>query len=171
VVTHFPSKLHWSDESQAFECTELARRISEQEEAAGHNRTILVGDFNMNPFEFGMVAASGLNSVVSRKVADLGVRTVQGREYRFFYNPMWNHLGDAKSDSAGSYYYDNAQHVNYFWNVFDQVLIRPELTKGFDPNRLNIVTSVGARSLVRSDGRPDYTYASDHLPIVFELDF
>lgn len=171
VAVHFPSKLHSSEWDQGFECTELARRIADQEESAGHRRTILVGDLNMNPFEPGLVGAAGLHSVMSREVATRGSRRVQGNEYRFFYNPMWNHFGDASGDTAGSYYYNNGQHVNYFWNVFDQVMLRPELAEGFDPGRLRILKSAGTRSLVRRNGRPDSTNSSDHLPIVFELDF
>ena len=171
VAVHLPSKLHWSGESQAFECAELASRIAAEEDHVGHRRTVLVGDFNMNPFEAGMVAAGGLNSVMSRRIASRLTRTVQGRDYRFFYNPMWGCLGDAGGETAGSYFYDSAEHVNYFWNVFDQVLIRPELAQGFDPSQLKIVTSAGARSLVRADGRPDHVTCSDHLPVVFELNF
>lgn len=171
AVAHLPSKLHWSEDSQAFECTELARQIIGEEDRAGHRRTVLVGDLNMNPFEAGVVSANGLHSVTSRRVAERRIRTVQGREYRFSYNPMWAHFSDVNSDTAGSYYYDSAEHVNYFWNMFDQVLIRPELAERFDSNQLRIVTTVGTRSLVRSDGRPDGTQFSDHLPIVFELDF
>jgi endonuclease/exonuclease/phosphatase family metal-dependent hydrolase len=132
---------------------------------------VVFGDFNMNPFEFGVVAAGGLNAVMSRRIAARSTRTVQGRQYRFFYTPMWGLLGDAKGDTAGSYFYDSSEHVNYFWNVFDQVLLRPELAKDFDSSRLRILTSAGARSLTRLDGRPDDITASDHLPIVFELDF
>ncbi len=106
-----------------------------------------------------------------RLMAKRDVRTVQGDEYRFFYNPMWSHLGDARSDTAGSYFYNSAEQVNYFWNMFDQVLQRPELARRFDPGRLRIVTSVGTLSLARPDGRPDRKIGSDHLPIVFELDF
>jgi endonuclease/exonuclease/phosphatase family metal-dependent hydrolase len=84
---------------------------------------------------------------------------------------MWGHLGDQAGDTAGSYFYDSAEHVSYFWHVFDQVLIRPELTDRFDVNQLRILTSAGARSLVRTDGRPDAANFSDHLPIVFELEF
>lgn len=58
VAVHLPSKLHWSNESQAFECTELARLIANEEDRAGHRRTVAVGDFNMNPFEFGFIAAA-----------------------------------------------------------------------------------------------------------------
>ena len=125
----------------------------------------------MNPFEPGVVSSVGLNAVASRRIADRVTRTVQGREYRLFYNPMWNHFGDARSDTAGSYYYDGAEHLNYFWNLFDQVLLRPELARGFDSSQLKIVRSVGERSLVRGDGRPDGTLYSDPLPIVLELDF
>lgn len=84
---------------------------------------------------------------------------------------MWNHLGDARGQTAGTYFYNNGRHVNYFWNTFDQVLLRPELAEHFDPDSLRIVTTASGRSLVQPDGRPDNTSSSDHLPIVFELEF
>ena len=171
VAVHLPSKLHHSEESQKFECVELIRNIELAENAAGHQRTILVGDFNMNPFEAGLVSAAGLNSVMSRNIASRGTRTVAGREYRFFYNPMWRHFGDAQDHTAGSYYYDASQHVNYYWNLFDQVLLRPDLAERFDASRLTILRSVGPVSLVRADGRPDPIAGSDHLPLVFAVEF
>jgi hypothetical protein len=102
TAVHLPSKLYWSNESQSFECVELARRIAQEEDRAGHQRTVLVGDMNMNPFEPGLVSTVGLGAVASRKIAERATRTVQGREYRLFYNPMWGHFGDFKSDTAGS---------------------------------------------------------------------
>ena len=171
AAAHLPSKLHWSAESQAGECAELARMIDAEERKESHRRTILVGDFNMNPFETGLVSSVGLNSVMSRNVASRETRMVQGREYRFFYNPMWGHFGDARGETAGSYFYDAGEHVNYYWNMFDQVLLRPELAKSFDPARLHIVGEIGARSLVRPDGRPDQATGSDHLPLIFEVEF
>lgn len=143
----------------------------EEEERVGHRRTVLVGDLNMNPFESGLVAAGGLHAVMSREVVSRGDRTVQKVSYPFFYNPMWSHLGDARTTSAGSYFYQGSGHLEYFWNIYDQVLVRPELAATFDPARLQIVTSVGKRYLVRDDGRPNRTDYSDHLPIVFELEF
>ena len=123
----------------------------------------------MNPFEPGVVAAAGLHAVMSREVASRQSRTVQGRDYRFFYNPMWNHFGDANSDTAGSYFYSASEQVSYFWNVFDQVLIRPDLAARFDPGSLKMLKSTGRQSLVRDNGRPNSTQYSDHLPIVFDL--
>jgi hypothetical protein len=170
AAAHLPSKLHWSQDSQSSECGPLARRIQEEEKAAGHQRTILLGDFNMNPFERGMVGAEELHSVMSRKVAVRGTRTVQGRPYTFFYNPMWGHFGDLRGDVAGTYFYSSAEHMNFYWNLFDQVLLRPELAARFAAGSLKIVQSVGAASLCHPDGRPNRQTGSDHLPIVFAVE-
>jgi len=169
AAVHLPSRLHWSAESLAIECGELARNIESEERKAGYWRTILVVDFNLNPFEAGL--AGGLSSVMSRRVASRLTRTVQGREYRFFYNPMWGHFGDGGSETSGSYFYDAAEHVNHYWNIFDQVLLRPELAEHFDPTQVSIIRTIGPRSLVRQDGRPDHTNGSDHLPLIFEVEF
>ena len=171
VMAHLPSKLWWSNDSQTFECTELARLILAEEDKVGHRRTVLVGDLNMNPFEAGMVAAAGLHAVPTRRLAAREVRTVQGREYPMFYNPMWSHFGDRHRDTAGSYFYSSSEHISYFWHIFDQVLLRPELARQFGPGTLEIVSSVGDCPLVHADGRPDSSSYSVHLPVVFDLEF
>ncbi len=170
-VVHLPSKTHWGDDDQSYECGELARDIAKTEDQFGHRRTVVVGDFNMNPFERGLVGAGDLHAVMSRQVADRESRSIQGRDYRFFYNPMWSHFGDADRNSAGSYYYAAPGHVSYYWNLFDQVLLRPELARQFDSASLRILTSFNGQALIRENGRPDKTKYSDHLPIVFGLAF
>jgi hypothetical protein len=171
AAVHLSSKLWRSNESQIVGCVEVAQEIIRVEDRAGHRRTVLVGDFNMNPFEVGMVSAGGFNAVTSRAIASRYTRTVHGREYPFFYNPMWSHFGDSRSETAGSYYYDAGEHVNYYWHLFDQVLLRPELAARFRPDWLQIIKAIGPRSLVTDDGRPNSAVASDHLPIVFEVEF
>jgi len=171
AAVHLVSKRNWSDDSQTAECTNLAEYIIEEERKAGHCRTIIVGDFNMNPFEAGFASSAGLNAVMSRQIAARETRKVLGRDYRFFYNPMWNHFGDARGPTAGSYFHDSAQHINYYWHVFDQVLLRPSLAERFDPSTVKILTAVGSRPLVGDNGRPDRSVASDHLPLIFEVEF
>jgi hypothetical protein len=169
AVVHFPSKLWWTEDSQVQECTELARMIDSAEEQIGHYRTVLVGDLNMNPFEKGVVGAVGLNGTMSRNQAQKELRKVQGREYRFFYNPMWRHFGDGQRVPPGTYHYDNHQHVTYFWNMFDQVLVRPGLIGNIDTDGIEIVHRVGALSLLTHTGIPDASVGSDHLPLLFSM--
>ena len=169
AVVHFPSKLHWSERSQAMECTELGAEIRKEEERAGHQRTILVGDLNMNPFESGMVSAAGLHAVMDRRIAREGSRVVQGREYPFFYNPMWGLLGDGSRGPAGTFFHRHAEQEAYFWNMFDQVLVRPALLDRFDFKDLAILDDTGAERLVKDSGVPDRDVGSDHLPVLFRL--
>ncbi len=68
-VVHFPSKLHWSDNDQTAFVSQFIRIVNETEQATGHSRTVLVGDFNMNPYEDGMVSAHCLHAVMTREIA------------------------------------------------------------------------------------------------------
>jgi exonuclease III len=171
VGAHLPSKMHFSDYSQIFQCTELARMIEEQEAKAGHQRTILLGDLNVNPFEAGMVASGGLHAVSTRDVASKGSRVVQGKRQTFFYNPMWRYFGDRNDSASGTYYFEKAESVNYFWNTFDQILIRPDILDGFRTDGVRVITQIGETSLVDHRGRPDTNNASDHLPVLLDIHF
>jgi hypothetical protein len=171
AAAHLPSKMAYSEDSMVFESVHLARMIDEVEDREGHQRTILLGDLNMNPFEPGMVAArGGLHAVMSRRVAARSTRVVQKEKYKFFYNPMWNHLGDSGA-AGGTFYFENSEPVCYFWNVYDQVLLRPDLLDGFAAENVRILTEVRGVSLVQDDGRPDKAMASDHLPVMLDLNF
>ncbi len=172
ATAHLPSKREFSSESQAHECARLARQIASAEEAVSHQRTIFMGDLNVNPFENGMVSAAAVHAVMTREIAVRGTRTVQGEQYPFFYNPMWGHFGDTRKDSPpGTYYYEKAEHLVYFWNMFDQVLLRPDLARLFRPDGLTILTKIGETSLLTPGGKPDTSVASDHLPIMLAIDF
>ncbi len=167
VLLHFPSKLSKTDDDQAALCPEYAKEIRDIERKVGHARTVLVGDLNMNPFEKGMVQAIGFHGVMSRRVAARRDRTVDDRTYPFFYSPMWNLFGDDRDAPPGTFYRDKGDVISFFWHMYDQVLVRPDLVPRFGLDKLRILTQCGADSLVDAQGRPA---VSDHLPLVFQLD-
>lgn len=169
AAVHFPSKLRWSGESQMFQCTELARLIRDTEEQIGHQRTILIGDLNMNPFEPGVVSASGLHAVMTREVALRRTRTVEGRQHPFFYNPMWGRFGDSTEGPPGTYYYTRSEQVSFFWNMFDQVLVRPELLEFFRNEDIKVLSECGDSLFLSQKGLPKKSVLSDHLPVLFKL--
>ncbi len=169
AAVHLPSKAHHQEIEQAFLCTRLARYIEEAEQKVGHSRTAVFGDFNMNPFEHGVVAADGLHAVMDRRIAERRKRVVRGEERYFFYNPMWGNFGDRTSGPCGTYFYDDASQVNYFWHIFDQVLVRPDLMKYFKDESLAVLTQAGQVNLLSTSNRPNLTAGSDHLPLTFEL--
>ena len=127
VAVHLPSKLWSNTADQIIGSTRVAGYIRDAERRVGHARTVIIGDLNMNPFEAGVVGSGGLHAVMDRRIAAKGSRIVRGESCDFFYNPMWAHFGDAGSTPPGTYFYNSSSEVNYFWNIFDQVLIRPAL--------------------------------------------
>jgi exonuclease III len=170
VAAHLPSKLFRDEHSQEHLSLRVAGTIMEQEGKVGHQRTLLVGDLNMNPFEKGVVSADGMNAVMSRQVASGKSRSVMSQAYPFFFNPMWAHFGDRPEGTPGTYYDNRSDFVNYYWNIFDQVMVRPDLMDRFDSERVRIPTKIGGISLLFEDGRPNNRDFSDHLPLLFAVE-
>jgi hypothetical protein len=166
---HYKSRLEWSEEEQREGAIKLlAPAIADEEDRFGHQRTVLVGDLNMNPFEPGVVSAFGLHAVMTQDLARREERTVAGQPYRFFYNPMWGYFGDRSPGPPGTYYLRSSRPGQYFWNIYDQVLLRPALMDRLVGEA--ILDHDGTESLLTRKGLPSEANASDHLPLSFQLD-
>lgn len=181
IAVHFPSKVNWSDISLSFECARLREDVLKIESITKHSNTILIGDFNMNPFEAGMVASMGLNAhPVLNVIEDPNKRgyerKVNGNKYHFFYNPMWNFLGDFKIP-YGTFYHSDSQAVTYHWHILDQILVRPQLSQylnKLDGDFVKIINQIKHNEieqfkLTGKSGIPRKKEFADHLPIVLKL--
>ncbi|HCG5490329.1 hypothetical protein ACSTKJ_00655 [Vibrio parahaemolyticus] len=131
VAVHLPSKTNQDESTQTLEAAEFKREIEAAESSFDIDKTFIVGDFNMNPFEKGMVSASAFHSIPCEIVASKEKRVIKKREHRFFYNPMWNLFGDL-SGSPGTYFHRDSEQAVYFWNILDQVIMRPSLSPFFN---------------------------------------
>ncbi|WP_035796285.1 hypothetical protein [Clostridium akagii] len=163
ATVHLPSKLWAGDDDRRIEIAKLVKDIEYYEKKYATKNTVIMGDFNANPFENCMTSASGLHAVSSSKVASRGFRTIRKETYNMFYNPMWNQFGDFKG-VAGTYYYGGSTSVEIFWNVFDQVIIRPQIINLFEKQNLKIVTKSNGKMLINNN-----IIISDHLPIEFVI--
>lgn len=168
VACHLPSKLHSQPLDQGYRARQLRIQIANAERQVGHKNSLVIGDLNMNPFEEGMSAADGLHAVMDKQVARRPPRTFQNQSWDYFYNPMWSRLGDDSAGPSGTYYYPGSHLVSYYWNTFDQVLLRPELLPFYELRHLQVLSEINGIKLI-GDGRPMAAY-SDHLPIVIKLD-
>jgi exonuclease III len=168
AAMHFVSKNNSSQGEQGMLAVELAKEISRVENAVGHDRTLVVGDLNMNPFEEGVIGAPALHAVMTKKLAERKERLVQGTPYRFFYNPMWGFFGDRTTGPPGTYYHRSASVGDLFWHMLDQVLLRPSLMDRL--RDLKILDTIGGEGLLTHPaGLPRNTACSDHLPLAFRL--
>ncbi len=168
VVVHLQSKINWSEDDQTHGAFELSKTILEQENFFSHRRTLLVGDLNMNPFEKGIVGSSGLHAVMTKGIAKNESRMIDARQHFFFYNPMWRFFGERSDGPPGTHYYSaSGRPVSFFWNIYDQVMVRPALMNALDEVR--ILDRIGNVALLDEDGFPDDKVGSDHLPLLFTL--
>jgi hypothetical protein len=170
VAVHLPSKLRRKTEEQILASTRIAGFVRKAEDQVQHSRTVVMGDLNMNPFEIGVVGSEGFHAIMDRRIAASGSRTVNEEERLFFYNPMWGALGDDdESRPPGTYFRNTGGEVNYYWNVFDQVLLRPSLLRFMETQPVRVITELGGASLLTNSGRPNRKVMSGHLPIVCRL--
>lgn len=165
---HLPSKLHRDADDQQMAASQARQAFEAFEAKLGHRRTLMIGDFNMDPFERGMVSALGFHAVLDRSIAARQERTVQGARHRLLYNPMWSRMGDASIGPPGSYFYGRGGATTQFWHTFDQVLVRSELVEALVVNRVRVVARIGRTSLIEG-GKPNAARFSDHLPLRVEL--
>jgi hypothetical protein len=170
VAVHLPSLVGTREHDQLQEASRVGRRIRSEEARLGHQQTLVVGDFNMNPFDVGIMTADAFHAVMTQAMARGGSRQVRYEERAYFYNPMWGCLGDRTPGPPGTYYHDSPGHLPLFWNTFDQVLIRPDLLDVFDAGSLQVLERAEEVALLDpNSGRPNQRDASDHLPILFSL--
>ncbi len=174
TLVHGPDKRNNSLGKQELFMQQIVAELSYIESEIGHDRTIVLGDFNANPFESPVASSSGMHAVISQEIAQSGARRIFDRSYPYFYNPMWNLLGDARQGNIltapATYYYRGSDPHELYWHMLDQVLIRSSLLDRFDIATLEVVVSIGGKPLVSRNGIPDYTRFSDHLPVIFGID-
>ncbi len=166
----------WNYPTPAMRHSKLAtylKTLQEAERRARHDRLVVFGDFNMNPYEIGMLdPASGLGAMITRDLAAAhGGRT--GDEPSRFYNPMWSIMG--RAEAPGTFYWnDKNDPENPYWHCIDGILLRPSLYASFRDEDLRIIRwitgAAGERvDLIRRAKIHWQVTHSDHLPILFKL--
>lgn len=161
---HLLDQRSYSESSRRSYASSVKNEIDSIETERGINNSVIIGDFNMNPFEQGMNNADGFHAISSKAVA-LGKKKILGTEYSYFYNPSWSLMGDLYYQPAGTYYYNKPGYDSFYWNVLDQAIIRPSLIGNFDHESYKIITHYGKNSLLTPKGLPNKKTYSDHLPI------
>ena len=165
---HLPSQLLSDHQKRRnIAISRIVNDIINTENEFNTNNTIVVGDFNENPYNEGCLSAERFHGIPVSKETEREKRVVSGEEFKMFYNPMWNFFGDFNYP-PGTYYYAGGNSEMPYWNIFDQVLMRPAMRHRFIDSSLKIITSTETKSLIDEKGYP-CSEISDHLPIVCEI--
>jgi exonuclease III len=164
---HLQDKRNYDDYSRHMLSNSSVSTIEGLEKEHDTNNSIIIGDFNMNPFENSMVRSTGFHAIGRKNVASKISRQVEFTERLFFYNPMWKFLTPEHPEPAGTYYFDQSD-LAYHWNTFDQAIFRPSLIEYIE--NISIVQNIYGNSLLdTTQCKPNISSYSDHLPISVKL--
>ncbi len=177
--SHFYSKANRGNQSkmkksQEYKNYEIPNLISKYEEDRKHTKTIVVGDFNYNPFDKFM----NINIKAKQNKNIVKLLKKLNNSDNLFYNPMWNLLGDynfieEKRKPSGTYYLKEPNSEQFFWNLLDGVLLRPAMMDTLKMNTLQIICEFEGIKLTKNKLYKNNLFInekySDHLPIIFTL--
>lgn len=167
AFVHLPSKMQDNREKNRHLLEQITCKINDLDDNR-NRKVIILGDFNLNPYEEAMTYLTGCNAVSSKNIAMKVSRkdkSEKDKRYFYYYNPMWNFLGDYNGIN-GTYYYDKTLDHSRYWNTFDQFVVSPALIRDID--KIEIVKNVGEISLENKNGIPNVAI-SDHYPLYFKL--
>lgn len=171
VGVHLDSPVSYPDATDRYvRAADYSTIIEQMEKTWGIKKTLLIGDFNMNPFDKGMVSELSFKATHCKQTA----QTEKGNK-RYFFNPSWrlfsNDLTQENGQPPGTIHYvphNKDTNVDY-WHVFDQVLIRSELISNLS-NSFEVITKIESINLLNQDMVPDRELYSDHLPIKYQIE-
>lgn len=179
---HLKSKVNNDNKTQLLTNILGSSEIHKLHEA-NNKSSIIIGDFNHNPFETIMMSVDGFNSIPNKTLIEhLQHRSLYYKPKDLFFNPMWRFLGQEKCN--GTFFYKEKFHKNsddLHWNVLDQVIISKDIMDSMDSNQVNIITEYknsSTQKVVYFANEIFYpvhkTYinpeTSDHLPISFTIE-
>jgi exonuclease III len=179
AAVHLYSKAGNSERQQLWKNLPLIQNILDYEESSSNNKnTIIVGDFNHNPFENNLCDPSMINSIGNKKLITMLTNyPITKKELNLWYNPMWNLIGDyhhAEGERVTGTYFRYTEDESPIWNLFDGYIVRPSLMDKIVYDDSKIITKTNSENflkplIVRKDESLLKEDFSDHLPVKLSL--
>lgn len=180
AAVHLHSKVGNTERQQLWKNRPIFEEIKRLERLSLTNRTILVGDFNHNPYDNNLcdpdlIDCKGSKSLISVLTSN---PISKKRNSNFWYNPMWNLLGDYDYNSGHERitgtFFRYTEDETPIWNLLDGFILRPSIMNRVDYTQSAILKTTNSIPFlkpftVKKDESIIYEYLSDHLPIKFSI--
>lgn len=173
---HFPSKLYHDEITHLQLIPNYKEKIHSL--TLNSNRLFIVGDFNMNPFDYGMVEPLGFFAHNNRELVTTETQFKHGKNNIVYYNPSWTLLGDfvnkseykQNSRSGGSFFYKEKKSRCLYWYLIDQIIMRKSLIDEFVSEDLEIIEEDTLKDeIIKEKKKGDNKI--DHFPLKFSFEF
>ena len=170
-VVHLSSHIQLEEcarDQRAIHISQELKKIEEDIFADSEYKSIIVGDFNLQPYSMGLASVHGFNATMSIPKAKKIFRKVDGEPKLFYFNPTWKLMGDHTNAQRTYYHCSDQQDKSIFWYSFDEVLIRPYFIERFNWDYFGIIEKTESYKFISNEIINKTNY-SDHLPLKFEI--
>ncbi|ETP72475.1 endonuclease/exonuclease/phosphatase family protein [Lachnospiraceae bacterium JC7] len=144
---------------------DLKSNIEKNEDSFKCTNSIVIGDFNANPFGHELTSVHGFNAVLYRDIIEKSdTNKFEDMIYKRFYNPILHYISE-ETKMYGSLYNTTNDDTKY-WYCLDQILVRKELANSI--KNMQYLRKINAQNLIKSVAPK--RNISDHLPLVVCLE-
>lgn len=129
------------------------------------DNSIVIGDFNANPYDEEFTSVYSFNAVLFKNIIDRNEYTDHHVDKKKrFYNPILQYI----SEDTGMYgsYYDTSDSSTSYWYCLDQILVRKKLVNSI--RDVTYLKKINSEQLMGEVGPRNSI--SDHLPLVVRLE-
>lgn len=164
VSVHMKSQTWTSLDELRYGLNELRLRI-DGIGASSETRILVLGDFNVNPFDLPMTAYDGFGATNSHNTT---TAQITGSTKSLYFNPTWQLY--SRTHCPGTYYHRRPSNTSFDvldYHYLDQVLISEKLKDDLLDQSMEIIENVIDFSLV--DAMKHNEPKTDHLPLSYEL--
>jgi len=142
----------------------LIQDISNVESRCGSKRTVVIGDFNANPYDDELLLADAFNAVLFKDVIKQSETCkVADNTFRRFYNPILNYISEF-TKTYGSFHNTNGAN-SPIWHCLDQVIVSKALCDQI--SNVQYLKRIGTQTLM-ARVKPN-SAISDHLPLLVDI--
>lgn len=162
---HMPDRMSSDVYARIAKAGRIVNDIKNLEISSKCKKTIIIGDFNANPYDDEMLAMNSFNAVLFKdEILRAETKSVGGVSYRRFFNPILHFISE-DTKLYGSFYYLNGS-TSPIWHCLDQVLVSRSLADCVSNiEYLKEIKNISLLKRVKPNAE-----ISDHLPLVVTLE-
>jgi exonuclease III len=166
VSLHFPSQMYQHLDSLKEFIRDFRTTLDLEIGSSSEKKVLIIGDFNVNPFEKPMIDFDGFLATNSSKSRTSVTHLTKNRTT--YYNPTWklysrNHFPGTKAFTRPSgASYDIIEH-----HFLDQVVISQQLRSTISEENISVIEKT--KNFIFFDEKRNKVVGSDHLPLLYNI--
>lgn len=166
IALHMPSQMSYSLDALEYNLSEFKFEFENHIGNSEQKSILLIGDFNVNPFESPIINYNGLSATNTTNFNV--IKKFRGSENHIYYNPTWklytnnSFPGTFKKARPSNSVFDVIDH-----HYLDQVILSHKLLKRITKEEINTVNKTSEFDIF--DITTNKINYSDHLPIKYEF--